>query len=150
MKASPEFLQAQEKMKPGVLTSDGFFGNDSRPLVDIIAADETSMQHLGITFENAAEKLIKLIAAARPALGNCITVDNTWEVCVDEARGGLPCPFRDGLYSKGIITVTNRDSGKALVFTDLSFHLFSKHHFLQGNGSRFRIEPKDLKAVLDL
>ena len=48
MKMTPELTKAQENMRPGEITADGFLGNDKRPLVDIIEADEERLQSLEV------------------------------------------------------------------------------------------------------
>ena len=50
MKMSPEYVRAQENMQPGVITSDGFLGDDRRPIVEIIAADEAEMEREGLDY----------------------------------------------------------------------------------------------------
>jgi hypothetical protein len=137
-------------MHPGKITADGFLGNDNRPLVDIIEADEQRLQSLKATFEDAAEKMREMLQEGRKGLGEPITLSGKWLVRVYEARGFLPCPFEDGIYRKITATVTHLGNQKSLVFSDLSLHLLEKHHFLQGKGSTFRLEPEALCEVLEL
>jgi len=150
MKMSPELKQAQENMAPGVITAEGFLGTDRRPLVDIIEADEEKMRLFEIGFEEAHEKMAYLLKEGRRGLGDPITVDDTWIVRTDEARGFLPCPFEDGVFRKVTATVTRRETDSEITFSELSLHLLEKHHFLQGTGSSFRIEPELLKETLRL
>ncbi len=102
-----------------------------------------------------AQKLRQLLKKGSDGLGEPTTVDKTWLVKVDEARGTLPSPFEDGIFHKVNCEVRRLDSqgkpaGKLVLFNELSLHLFEKHHFLQGRGSPFRLEPSDLKTVLGL
>jgi hypothetical protein len=150
MKMSPELQKAQENMTPGIITADGFMGDDHRPLVDIIEADEERFQSLGLTFEQTAEKMTRLLAEGRKGLGDPITVDDRWLVKVDEARGFLPCPFEDGIFRKITATVTLKRSQRTISYSELSLHLLSVHHFLEGKGSSFRLEPEEIKQVLEL
>ena len=150
MKMSPELTKAQGNMTPGKITADGFLGEDSRPLVDIIEADEEKVQSLGLTFDEIAEKLQQLFEEGRKGLGEQITIDGKWLVQVNEARGFLPCPFEDGIFRKITTTVTHIKKNKRIIFSDLSLHLLSKHHFLEGKGSPFRLNPVPLAEILDL
>lgn len=149
MKMSPEYIEAQKNMKPGVISSVGFLGDDTRDLVQIIEDDEQTMNQLGLDFEKVAAWLKKLFSEAISGLGESILIDNKWEVTIYEARGFIPCPFRDGIFRKRIIHVKNIKNGEKIDVSELSAHLFEKHHFLQGRGSPFRIEPHVLKKVLE-
>ena len=154
MKMSPELQKAQENMQPGVITSDGFLGDDTRPLIDMIQTDEQDMAKLGIDFEVAAAKLREFMDEGRKGLGEPVTVENQWIIRTDEARGFLASPFEDGIFRKVNVEVElapgGAPSGEKLLFTQLSLHLMEKHHFLEGKGSPFRIEPAVLKKVLGI
>jgi hypothetical protein len=151
---SPEYAKAQENMKPGEITSEGFLGDDERPIVEIIEADEEMMTHLGITFEDAVERMRHLMSEGRKGLEEPVTVDGTWIVRVSEARGFLASPFEDGIFRKVNADVElapdGKQTGDRIIYTDLSLHLMEKYHFLQGKGSPFRLEPEKLKKVLQL
>lgn len=151
MKMSPEFAKAQANMQPGVITSDGFLGDDTRPIVEIIASDEQTMGRLGIDFDDAIDRMRYLLQQGSGGLGEPVTVDNAWIVQVFEARGFLASPFEDGIYRKVNAQVTVKghgDDAPQLLFSELSLHLMEKYHFLQGKGSSFRIEPEQIKAVI--
>jgi hypothetical protein len=154
MKMSPEFVKATLNMQPGVITADGFLGDDTRPLVDIIEHDEESMTKLGITFEDLVNKMQYLLDEGRKGLGEPVTVDGTWIVRTDEARGHLPSPFEDGIFRKVNaeveLLIHGKASGKKMIYTDLSLHLIQKYHFFEGKGSSFRIEPSVAKEILQL
>ena len=154
MKMSPEYTKAQANMQPGEITQDGFLGEDERPLVDIIAADEQEMAHQGITFEAAAARMRYLMGEGRKGLEEPVTVDDTWIVRVSEARGFLASPFEDGIFRKVNCQVRlapgGKPAGDEILFSELSLHLFEKYHFLEGQGSSFRNEPAQLKKVLKL
>lgn len=154
MKMSPEFQKAQENMQPGVITSDGFLGNDTRNIVEIIGADEESFARLGLDFDEVVRHLRRLLEEARKGLGEPITVDERWIVTSSEARGHLPSPFEDGIYRKVNAHIQHAPggapSGEALLISDLSLHMLDKYHFLQGRGSSFRLEPEKVKMVLEL
>jgi hypothetical protein len=150
MKMSPELTSAQANMQPGVISAEGFLGDDTRKLVDITESDEEKMQSLGIGFEAAAAEMRRLLKAGAKGLGEATTVENAWRVQVSEARGVLACPFEDGVFRKSNAEVEHLASGARLLYSELSIHLIEKHHFLQGRGGSFRIEPEMLKTVLQL
>jgi len=150
MKMTPELKRVQEKMAPGIITSQGFLGDDRRPLVDIIQADENAAAAIGLDWNTVSEKLMLFYKEGQAGLGNTVIFDNKWEITVTEARGFLPCPFGDGLYRKHTIEITHIATGIQLDFSELSHHLLHVHHFLQGKNSPFRIEPKVLKKILEI
>ena len=154
MKMSPQYTKAQANMQPGVITSDGFLGDDHRNIVDIIEADEEKFSQLGLDFDDAVLRLRHLMEEGRKGLGEPVTVDGRWVVTTSEARGHLASPFEDGIFRKINVRIEHapdgKPSGAELLVTDLSLHLLETHHFLQGKGSPFRIEPDKLKTVLEL
>ena len=150
MKMSPLFIKAQANMQPGVLTSAGFLGDDERPLVDIIVKDEGEFQRLGLDFGETAAKLRMLLEEGKKGLGEPTTVENRWRVQVTEARGFLACPFEDGICRKVNAEVVLVGENVSILYSDLSLHLLERHHFLQGKGSPFRLEPGDIKKVLGI
>lgn len=152
MKMSPEYVRAQENMQPGVITSDGFLGNDTRPIVEIIAADEAEMEREGLDFDAIVERMRRLLEEGRKGLGEPVTVDGKWIVQVFEARGFLASPFQDGIFRKINAQVTpvglEASSENSVLYSDLSLHLIEKYHFFQGHGASFRLSPGQIKKVL--
>lgn len=146
MKMTPEQLRAQENMKPGKITADGFLGEDDRNIADIVQEDEASFARLGLDFKEVAELMRKLVKEGLKGLGESIVYEK-WEIKIDEARGFLPCPYQDGVFRKRVATVKNLKNNEQIIFSDLSIHLLEKHHFLQGRGSKFRLEPEKIKKV---
>lgn len=152
MKMSPEYTKAQENMQPGVITSDGFLGNDTRPIVEIIAADEAEMERDGLDFDETVVLMRRLLDEGRKGLGEPVTVDDRWIVQVFEARGFLASPFEDGIFRKINAQVTVIEDGKpsehSILFSELSLHLIENYHFFQGKGASFRLSPPAIKRVL--
>jgi len=146
MKMNIDERNAYEKMKAGVLTSTGFLGQDNRPLTDIIEADEELFKALELDFDQVADRLEALARKGAEGLGEPITVEDRYLIKSDEARGKLPCPFGDGLYHKNSVSV-QRDQD-SIIYSDLSIHLLRIHHFCQGQGSPFRLDPVVLKRIL--
>jgi len=148
MKNTQSELDAYERMKPGIITAAGFLGDDVRSLRDIIEADEEAMAQYGITFEHAADFLKFLKAAGQAGLGEPITVQSRYVVTVGDARGKLPCPWQDGLFHKNSVMVTDSKTDISIIYSDLSIHMLSVHHFCQGQGSPFRLNPEHLALLI--
>jgi hypothetical protein len=147
MKSTPELAKVREKMMPGVITRDGFLGDDKRSVAEIIQDDEAVMASLGIDWEHIAARLRSLIEFGKKGLGSPVQVEEEWSVCVDESRGKLPCPFADGLYMKHVVTIVHKPTARTLLLSELSLHMLEAHHFLEGKGSIFRMEPAALALV---
>lgn len=153
MKMSPQYRKAQDNMQPGVITADGFLGDDSRNLVDIIEADEEKFSQLGLEFDTVVQRLRYLMEQGRKGLGEPVTIDGRWIVTTNEARGHMVSPFEDGVFRKINAVIVHAPggapSGDQLLITELSLHLLEKYHFLQGKGASFRLDPEQVKKVLE-
>jgi hypothetical protein len=145
--------KAEANAAAGVLTADGFLGRDTRALLRIIRDDTAEFAALGLDWNQVADKLDDLLHRGSEGLGEPITVDG-YLVRVAETRGMFPCPWEDGLFRKRSATVQRLEGrspvGPELLYSDLSVHLLREHHFLQGKGSVFRLEPSLLRDVLGL
>ena len=62
--------------------------------------------------------------------------------------GRIPCPFGDGSFQKGEITLTHTPTGETLHFTPLTVHLIAVHGFYEGRSSPYRIEPANIHCIL--
>jgi len=150
MKMSPEYKKIQESLLPGVITASGFLGDDKRSVIDIIEDDEEMMRHYDLDYDSVIKKMEYFLEYGKKGLGDYISVDKTWLARTEEARGHLPCPFGDGLQRKITCEIVLEETGEKLLFSTFSLHLLKEHHFHQGKGSLFRIDPAQLKAVLKL
>jgi len=156
MKMTEELKKAQANMAAGVIAVEGFLGYDQRNLADIIQHDEEEMRRLNLDWDAVSVRLRELLQKGSAGLGEPTTVEKAWLVRVDETRGTLPSPWEgEGIFHKVNCEVRRlnkegKPEGKLLLFNELSLHLFEKHHFLQGRGSHFRLEPADLKTVLGM
>jgi len=137
------------RMKAGVLTYSGFLGKDNRDFRQIIADDEMSLEKLGVTAEEIADRLEYFQQRSFSAFQGSAIVDDIYEVDTEVVRGYLPCPFaHQGVYRKSYTTIKNTKSGKSFTFSALNIHLIRDHHFFEGRGSHFRLEPHELIAEL--
>lgn len=150
MKANPKLKKVFLNMQNGEISKEGFLGNDKRELNEIIEDDEKLVQFLHLEIEQITDKMQLLKNAAEKGLGEIVVAENKWEVKIDEVRGYLACPFEDGIFRKHNIQVRNLNNNKKIIFSNMSIHLIKEHHFFQGKGSIYRLEPKILKEVLEL
>ncbi len=151
MKQTVQMDRIQERMRPGVITRDGFLGADRRKLIDILLEDEGLVRRMDLTHRRIAERMIELRDAGMRGLGEFIEVRPHYEVRVDSVRGKLPCPFGDpGVFPKTNVTVRNLASSREITYTDLHIHLIGSHGFYEGRGSQFRLDPKVLVQTLEI
>ena len=94
MKQTVQMQKAQERMAPGVITRDGFLGDDRRPLADILLADDAAVKALDLEHEAVARRMIELRDAGMAGLGEFVDVAPHFEVRVDSVRGQPPVPLR--------------------------------------------------------
>jgi hypothetical protein len=151
MKQTVQMERIQEKMRPGVITRDGFLGSDRRKLIDILIEDDEAVKRMDLTHQRIAGRMIELRDAGMRGLGEFVEVPPHYEVRVDSVRGKLPCPFGDpGIFPKTNVMIRNTRLGRELTYTDLHIHLIGSHGFYEGTGSPFRLEPAELAEVLEI
>ena len=57
MKQTVQMREIQDKMKPGVITRDGFLGTDSRNLIDILIEDDAKVKRINLTHGQIAGRM---------------------------------------------------------------------------------------------
>ncbi len=149
MKNTQEERNVRARMAPGAITAQGFLGTDARPLADIIQADEEAFRRAGLEFDAAAERLASWKKAGDEGLGEPVTLEGRWTVRSGDARGVLPCPWRDGVFHKSSVEVSDAKTGGRIAYSELSLHLLRVHHFCQGKGSPFRLDPEVLAGMVE-
>lgn len=151
MKQQPDLQKIQANMQPGSLSAAGFLGTDERNLADILRADQSVVDDLGLTHESIANAMRSLSDAAMAGLGRPVDYAGNYIVVVEEFMGKIACPFRDNHRSiKRTITATNRKTGQIMSWTDLSVHMIERHGFYEGLGSPYRHDPAALADFLAL
>ena len=150
VKQSPRFDRIQHNMYPMCLCQWGFLGSDRRKLIEILTEDQGTVNSLGLTHEVIGRRLHEITEKGREGLGDPIVVDEKFEVEVQEVRGGIPCPWdHPGLYPKTHVKLEKIETGDTLVWSDLAIHLIEAHGFYQGRGSPYRLDPTELKRILE-
>lgn len=150
MKQTPAEVLLRQQFEVGKITKDGFLGSDSRHIHDIIAADQRVLSEMDVTAEEIADKLQLFIEKGKKELEG-IADAGDYTVQIQWSRGLLPCPFKErGLHHKIIATVKAKKSGKQIQYSQLNVHMIRQHHFFEGTGSFFRLEPQVLAHFLEL
>ncbi len=150
MKRNPANANVRALMERGRLGRDGFLGDDTRTIEDIVAADDATLVAAGVTRAELADLLDELHVAADEALETPRDLyDGKVQVQVTEVMGRISCPFGCGKRAhKAAIQV--KAGSLAFVFTPLHAHLIREHGFFQGKGSWFRLEPAELISLYRL
>jgi hypothetical protein len=141
--------QIEELMRCDRIVAGGFFGNDIRPLEEIVQADAATLKALKATSDQLAQRMKALRDLGLPYLGNTVAAGEGLEVRIDENRGTLICPFGDGTRHFKTITHCRRlADGRQRRWSELNIHLIEAHGFFEGQGCAFRLEPADLVELL--
>ena len=148
MKQTPQERKILKNFETGAMTKNGFLGDDTRHLHDIILDDKQTLESLGLSCEDAADVLQFYLEEGKKGfegeidVGD-ISVQTRWD------RGMIPCPFGErGLHPKINATVIDKKIPKAIRYSKLSIHLIRQHGFFGGKGSVFRIEPNDCLELI--
>jgi hypothetical protein len=151
LKRSPEEEKLHQKLKSSKFSAQGFMGSDRRPVDEIIAADRRVLNHKGVSIEMLVEALARAYQKAQRALGAEVTIRPGVVAVFHESMGRVPSPFKgDGVFAKGEAVVTELASGQHIILTQLGIALIERHHFFQGIGSRYRIDPETALHILGL
>jgi hypothetical protein len=151
MKESPSEKELRERLGPSIFSGEGFLGNDTRPVIEIISNDLALLDKTGITADKIAELLTEVYNKAVKGFGADVEVFPGVYGKYNESMGKIPSPFTgEGVFPKGEVVVRYSASGDEMVLTPLSIHLIKAHGFFQGRGSRYRIEPEKAADLLKL
>jgi len=149
MKLTPQEIKILNRMKPGVITLSGFLGIDDRHVHEIIKDDEQILTQSGKTAEEIADRMEFFTQQSFESYAGSVIIDEKYEVESEVTRGKLPCPFsHKGIYRKTLTTLTNLGTDHTIRWTALNIHLIREHHFFEGKGSAFRLEPDLLVKIL--
>ena len=149
MKQTPKEITIQERLKPGVVSLDGFLGNDNRHYHEIIAEDLEKLKALNITKEEIADRLQYFTDLALMNNDEEAIIDDIYQVQYLTERGKMASPFMDrGLVAKGSITLVNTLNNLKVCWTPLNISMIRNHSFFEGKGATHRLEPETLvKAI---
>ena len=103
----------------------------------------------GATAEEIAQRMQAFTDATFDVFDARTVIEENYEVETEVIRGKLPCPFgHAGIYRKAFTILTRKDTGESLRWSSLNLHLIREHHFFEGIGSPFRLDPADLVRIL--
>jgi len=74
------------------------------------------------------------------------------QIFVNQYRGMQECPWGCGIdpLSSYDFLILNRNRAASITGPGLIVHLIRDHHFFEGEGSPYRVDPQKLAAVLEL
>lgn len=140
-----------EDLAPGAASRDGFLGSDMRPVAGIIRSDARAVAKAGLTHRQIAARMAYFRQRAEEGLGAFVKIGKRFEAACEVERGFIPCPFGDSRpLRKKMIVVRNLRLNREIAFSEMNIHLVSAHGFYEGKGSPFRLEPRELAALLEI
>ena len=112
MKQTPLEKKLLVNFKPGKITKNGFLGDDTRHIHDIIKEDLLTLSKLGVDIEEIVNRLQYFIEEGKKGLETKVDLgDFTVQIAWD--RGLLPCPFGEPRrHHKIVATVFNKNLDK--------------------------------------
>ena len=150
MKQNPSEKALRENLEAGKLAKEGFLGDDSRPVDEIIATDLAELAAMNISQEQLAARMRELTKKGLEGMGGPIDFGG-FTLVVEDYMGWMGCPFRDyRRAAKRITRATAAKGGQQMQWSDMSIHLIEAHGFFQGLGSPYRLEPVALADFLGL
>ncbi|HOX37654.1 MAG TPA: hypothetical protein PL033_06670 [Candidatus Brocadiia bacterium] len=149
MKANPATDRIIRKMQPGVLTRDGFLGEDDRSLKELTDSDDFAVRKMELTHSGIANRIEYLAEVGRKGYGTPMLYMGAYEITVEEVKGRIACPWgRCGTFQKGTVKIHNVNTDMTIVTTPLGIHMIREHGFYQGKGSPYRLDPYTLRWTL--
>jgi hypothetical protein len=151
--AGQPVAELERAMRPGRLSTAGFLGKKER-LLDVLAADNRYVvDELGLTHQQLARPLLVLGAvAARDALMEPKEVTyqgRRFKVQATRSKVSVSSPFDDGTETNTEATVENLDTAKKLTYSLLVPQMIERYGFYEGEGTRFRVDPRKIVEVFD-
>ena len=151
MKQTPQEQAVVGRMAPGVLSREGFLGQDARGLSEIIETDRAALEAMDLTPHRLAERMEDVLRAAMAAMGTEVPAGPGWTARFAEAMGRIACPWGGcGVFAKGEAELVEEAGVAVMRLTALSVHLVGEHAFFQGRRGRYRLEPALLAKALGL
>lgn len=147
-------------MLPGAWDPAGFLMPGSS-LAEVLARDAQTLRRLGVEAGALGTRLDDLLRAGAESDVYAPASAGPYEIEILRQRGGITCPWAPGEFEAcpaggGATPTANRfrirhgPSGRTVEGFELSIHLIRDHGFFGGPGTRFRIEPETLAAVLEM
>lgn len=147
-------------MRPGVLSQDGFLG-ENESLKEVIEKDAETLKDMGITYDDLANKLDNLIKAAFSSGKKSARVGN-YKIWIIQYCGFQICPWTQDIhsgqctagggpdYSSNDWKIRNLRTKQEMSGSGLVVHLIREHHFFEGFETPYRVDPRELACLLEL
>lgn len=158
---TPDLSEIERRMRPGAWSTHGFLLTNTS-LEEVLANDAGTLASLGIAAKQVGQGLAELLEAAG-SKSDWFRPFRTGEYKVEirRRRGLLTCPWAPDEFEPCVVgtflpptanefLIEHRASGQRLEGFELSVHLIRDHAFFGGPGTRFRIEPEQAVAILNL
>jgi hypothetical protein len=145
--------ELEQSMRPGRLSGAGFLGKKER-LLEVLAADNRYVvDELGLTHQRLARPLLVLGAvAARDAVEGPKEVTyqgRKFKIQAKRFSHSVTSPFDDGTETSCEATVENAGTGKKVTYSLLVPQMIERYGFYEGQGTRFRVDPRTIVEVFD-
>jgi lipoprotein NlpI len=141
--------ELEEDMRPGAASEAGFLGRDEA-LLEVLAKDNDFVLGRGRTHQELASHLHVLGGIGGKHGSAAFRYHGRrFKVEMMRWRGYQDSPFRDGAKTNADAKVTNLETDKKLQFSLLVPHMIERYGFYEGQGTRYRVEPAQILAVLD-
>lgn len=164
--------ELEKSMRPGSRAYSGFLGPEES-LIEVLAADNDLVLGLGLTHQQIAlalEKLIRTDVSTLPSLdyegaifrrapGTVIDVVDAWNVEYNDEPlvlgfnsylGYVSSPFGDYWKSANDYAVYNRRTKQSFKFSHLHIAMIYRYGFYEGKNVPYRLNPLDVIQVLNL
>ncbi len=142
MKQTPDEITIQKRMQPGVISLDGFLGDDTRHYHEIINDDALILNRLGILKEQIADKLQELTDLAFESDDDLLVLDDGTSVEYLSVRGKMLSPFIGQKPApKGFVHYFDPVRNITLRWSPLNTQMIRDYGFFEGQGSANRLDP---------
>lgn len=147
-------------MRPGRFSQGGFLG-PSESLIAVLEQDEATLARLGVTPEQVAARLAALLEQGDQRREHWVRVPPHFSVRVEVWKGFQICPWADpdagqcraggGVrFASADWRLRNTRTSQEVSGPGLLVHLVRAHHFFEGPGSPYRVDPETLCRLLEL
>lgn len=149
-----EYEMVQESMRPNAWSMVGFLGTDES-LRQVTIEDNETLEKLGITHAQISDRLNAIVKRGYEAKDEEAIISGKFLIKGFYTRGWQNCPFTEttkNLCGRGSsdYTIENIETGKKIKFPSLIIHLIKEHHFFEGRGTSYRLDPQLACEVLEI
>ena len=176
MQDTISIAELESRMQPNAWSIGGFLGS-SESLESVIHEDAQTLDRLGVSYDILASTLQDLLSKASKGGGrghlqfsarspenlprfslNNLPIQNAGftqdavQVFITGFMGKQDCPWEceNPELSSIDFLCLNRLTGEWMVGPGMIVHLIRNHHFFEGHGSPYRVDPEKLIRILRL